>query len=213
MPIIPIIRSGGSKPSGKITITENGTGIDVALYAEADVAVPASAVVSGTKSITANGTGIDVTNYAAVDVAVPSSEPQYSKVTVNVVDYRTGNNKTEVALPSATSNFINAIEVAPNGSFEVPVLKHFSFTVSGERRTRYSGFFEFNNTSAATSVTINTGNIVVSESTWATPIVNGSTDTSRRSTTKGVMFSYLEYDGSTTPVITITYGTPPAEST
>lgn len=64
----------GSKPTGTITITENGTGIDVAQYADATVAVPASAVVSGTKSITANGTNIDVTNYAKVDVNVPAAE-------------------------------------------------------------------------------------------------------------------------------------------
>ena len=83
MPIIPIIRSGGPKPSGKIEITNNGTGIDVAQYAEADVAVPASAVVSGTKSITANGTDIDVTNYAKVDVAVPSSSTTMGSITVS----------------------------------------------------------------------------------------------------------------------------------
>lgn len=60
-------------PTGKKTITTNGTDIDVAEYATADVAVPASAVVSGTKNITANGTNIDVTEYAAVDVAVPAT--------------------------------------------------------------------------------------------------------------------------------------------
>ena len=63
MPIIPIIKSGGSKPSGKITITENGTGIDVAKYAEADVAV-ASASWEG-KVTVINNTGNNVTVYAA----------------------------------------------------------------------------------------------------------------------------------------------------
>lgn len=66
--------NGGVTPEGTITITQNGTGIDVAQYADATVAVPASAVVSGTKSITANGTNIDVTNYAKVDVNVPAAE-------------------------------------------------------------------------------------------------------------------------------------------
>lgn len=63
MPIIPIIRSGGPKPSGKITITENGTGIDVAAYAEADVAVP---ITSWQGNVTVvNNTGRNVTVYVA----------------------------------------------------------------------------------------------------------------------------------------------------
>lgn len=75
---------GGKAPEGKISITANGTDIDVSAYALADVAVPASAVVSGTKSITANGTDIDVTNYAKVDVAVESGgTPEYRDVTVS----------------------------------------------------------------------------------------------------------------------------------
>lgn len=66
--------SGLVKPTGTKSITANGSNIDVAAYAKANVNVPASAVVSGTKNITANGTNIDVTNYAAVDVAVQSTE-------------------------------------------------------------------------------------------------------------------------------------------
>lgn len=42
-------------------------------YSQVNVAVPASAVDSGTKSITANGSNQDVVGYAAVDVAVPNS--------------------------------------------------------------------------------------------------------------------------------------------
>ena len=59
-------------PTGSTSITNNGTDINIAQYATVNVAVPASAVVSGTLPITQNGTGIDVTNYAAVNVAVPS---------------------------------------------------------------------------------------------------------------------------------------------
>lgn len=72
--VLASVVGGGVEPEGTITITENGTGIDVAQYADATIAVPASAVVSGTKSITANGTNIDVTNYAKVDVNVPAAE-------------------------------------------------------------------------------------------------------------------------------------------
>ena len=58
----------GIVPTGTISITENGTGIDVTEYASANVAVPQP---TGTISITANGTGIDVAEYASADVAVP----------------------------------------------------------------------------------------------------------------------------------------------
>ena len=42
-------------------------------YSQVNVAVPASAVDTGTKQITANGNNQDVVGYAAVDVAVPNS--------------------------------------------------------------------------------------------------------------------------------------------
>lgn len=61
----------GIIPEGKITITENGTDIDVAQYALADV--NAGITPTGTKDITENGNNIDVTNYAAVNVNVPTA--------------------------------------------------------------------------------------------------------------------------------------------
>ena len=62
----------GITPSGTLAIATNGSH-DVTNYATAAVAVPASAVDSGTKSITANGNGQDVVGYAAVNVNVPNS--------------------------------------------------------------------------------------------------------------------------------------------
>lgn len=59
------------QPAGKITISENGTNVNIAQYATADIAVPQGVFPAGTKLITENVTGEDVTNYAAVDVAVP----------------------------------------------------------------------------------------------------------------------------------------------
>ena len=56
----------GITPSGTLAIATNGSH-DVTNYATAAVAVPASAVDSGTKSITANGNGQDVVGYAAAD--------------------------------------------------------------------------------------------------------------------------------------------------
>lgn len=62
----------GITPSGTLAIATNGSH-DVTNYATAAVAVPASAVDTGTKSITANGNGQDVVGYAAVNVNVPNS--------------------------------------------------------------------------------------------------------------------------------------------
>lgn len=70
MHVWEVIQIGGVTPTGKITITENGTGIDVAQYASADVAVPEP---TGTITITTNGT-TDVTQYAtAVTSVLPSA--------------------------------------------------------------------------------------------------------------------------------------------
>ena len=68
MPIIPIIRSGGPKPSGKITITENGTGIDVAQYAEADVAVPSSDPILGEITVKTYTSGYYVDIYGIINI-------------------------------------------------------------------------------------------------------------------------------------------------
>lgn len=62
----------GVVPTGTLAIATNGSH-DVTNYATANVAVPASAVDSGTKNITANGNNQDVVGYAAVNVNVPNS--------------------------------------------------------------------------------------------------------------------------------------------
>lgn len=68
----------GITPSGTLAIATNGSH-DVTNYATANVAVPASAVDTGTKNITANGNGQDVIGYAAVDVNVPGIVPAGTK--------------------------------------------------------------------------------------------------------------------------------------
>ena len=66
-----IMGMSGVEPTGTIMITENGT-VDVSEYAQANVDIPASAVVSGTKNISSNGEH-DVTNYESAKVNVPAS--------------------------------------------------------------------------------------------------------------------------------------------
>ena len=62
----------GTTPTGTISITENGEGIDVSSYATANVAVPNPS--TGTLTITENGENIDVSQYAYVTVAVTAAE-------------------------------------------------------------------------------------------------------------------------------------------
>ena len=67
----------GSVPTGKINITENGTNIDVAQYATADVQVPQPI---GKTTITQNGTDINIAQYAVADVIV---QPNVDSKTIN----------------------------------------------------------------------------------------------------------------------------------
>ena len=68
---------GGGATLGEKSISANGvynaSSDSLDGYSKVTVAVPASAVDSGTKQITQNGNGQDVVGYAAVDVAVPNS--------------------------------------------------------------------------------------------------------------------------------------------
>ena len=68
------IPEGYVKPTGNISITENGENINVNEYATASVNVPIPEgyiVPSGNKEITQNGENIDVAQYATATVAVP----------------------------------------------------------------------------------------------------------------------------------------------
>lgn len=196
----------GVTPTGKITITENGSDIDVAQYAKADVTVPNPS--TGTLPITANGT-YNVASYASAEVNVSGSTPNYKTVTVNVVSYLS--DKTEIGIPSASNIYFNAIEIpVEGGSCQVPCIQAIQdYYVSYNSRRRYVGFFMVNNYQEPTNVSINTGEVVVPANSWKMPIKNGSTEDSRMSKTKAVLFTFVAYSGSPDPVITITYGTPP----
>lgn len=65
-------------PTGTKSITANGSDIDVAQYAKANVAVPQP---TGNVSLTENGEGIDIAQYATATVAVPN--PSTGKVEIN----------------------------------------------------------------------------------------------------------------------------------
>ena len=175
------------EPTGKITITQNGTDIDVAQYATADVNVPASAVVSGTKSITENGSGIDVTNYATADVAVPASAvvsgtksitangsgidvTNYAAVNVNVAGLETSqiqitnNTSSSVQVSGLTSEEIRPDTGEPKVNALVKGSQ--SYLLAGSSRT-YKGWFWFNNSfvgGAAGVVWIGNGSLNVTSS-------------------------------------------------
>ena len=67
-------------PTGTINITENGTDVDVAQYAKADVAVPQP---TGNVELTVNGTDIDIAQYATATVAVPNPSTGSLEITTN----------------------------------------------------------------------------------------------------------------------------------
>ena len=94
------------EPTGTISITANGTGIDVSAYAEADVAVPQGITPTGTINISTNG-DTDVTNYATAHVAVPQPS---GKITIT-------SNGTDVDVSSyATADIAVPQGVFPTGS-------------------------------------------------------------------------------------------------
>lgn len=63
---------GGITPTGKITITENGTGIDIAEYATADVSVSGGSSDFSTAQVTViNNTSSDVMCFAAMTLVTP----------------------------------------------------------------------------------------------------------------------------------------------
>jgi hypothetical protein len=67
-------------PTGTKSITENGSDIDVAQYAKADVAVPQP---TGNVELTENGTDIDIAQYATATVAVPNPSTGSLEITTN----------------------------------------------------------------------------------------------------------------------------------
>lgn len=67
-------------PTGTKSITENGSDIDVAQYAKADVAVSQP---TGNVELTENGTDIDIAQYATATVAVPNPSTGSLEITTN----------------------------------------------------------------------------------------------------------------------------------
>ena len=83
-------------PAGTFNISENGSSIDVASYAYANVAVPIPAgyiVPTGTLNVSANGNNIDVAAYAGVNVNVPIPAGYIvPSGTITIDDNEIGNN-------------------------------------------------------------------------------------------------------------------------
>lgn len=99
-------------PTGTKTITENGTDIDVAQYAKADVAVPEP---TGNIELTQNGTGIDIADYATATVAVPEPtgniEITENGTNIDVAQYATAS----VAVPVPSGS----LDITEDGTYDV----------------------------------------------------------------------------------------------
>jgi hypothetical protein len=112
--------SGGGSTLITKNISANGTynaSSDFADgYSQVTVAVPASAVDSGTKNITANGSNQDVVGYAAVDVAVPNSYSASDE----------GKVVSNGALVAQTSDTVTA-----NDTYDTTLINSLTVNVSG----------------------------------------------------------------------------------
>lgn len=97
-------------PTGTKSITANGSDIDVAQYAKANVAVPQP---TGNISLTENGEGIDIAQYATATVAVPN--PSTGKVEI------TGTAEVDVT-NYAAAQVVDANLVAENIKKDVTIL-------------------------------------------------------------------------------------------
>lgn len=99
-------------PAGKLDITENGEGIDVAQYATADVAVPQP---EGNVELTENGTNIDIAQYATATVAVPQPDGNVelteNGTNIDIAQYATAT----VAVPQPTGTF----SITENGDYDI----------------------------------------------------------------------------------------------
>lgn len=114
------IPDGYIKPSGTVTVTENGT-VDVTNYASAQVNVPVPdgyVKPSGTKSITANGTH-SVSGYANAEVNVPvgvfpsGTKSITANGTVDVTNYAS----VSVNVPTETVEEYDGTVTVSGGSF------------------------------------------------------------------------------------------------
>lgn len=97
-------------PTGTKSITANGSDIDVAQYAKANVAVPQP---TGNVSLTENGENIDIAQYATATVAVPN--PSTGKVEIN------GTAEVDVT-NYASAQVVDANLVAENIKKDVTIL-------------------------------------------------------------------------------------------
>ena len=109
----------GTTPSGKITITENGTDIDVAQYALADVAVPASASDFSTAEVS-----IVNSTLAALDIYLPYYEeaggdnPAYSGGAWQVSANETSTLNVVLYKGTALAVFVGSVTLAITGDAE-----------------------------------------------------------------------------------------------
>ena len=95
-------------PTGTVEINANGTGIDVAQYATADIAVPQPN--GGKITLTQNATDVDIWNYETADVAVPQPTGKIT-ITDNGTDIDVSQYATaDVNVTVHLENFIDLIE-------------------------------------------------------------------------------------------------------
>ena len=110
-----VVKNGALASQTSTTKSANGT-YDTTTNNQVTVAVPASAVDTGTKNITSNGNNQDVVGYAAVNVSVPNSYSASDE----------GKVVSSGALVSQTSDTVTA-----NDTYDTTLINSLTVNVSG----------------------------------------------------------------------------------
>ena len=151
-----------SSVSGTISITSNGTGIDVGQYQYADVAVPQGITPTGTLSITNNGT-YDVTNYAnaAVNVSGGSGLPSDMEISSLVT---ISSNVSSFTVPYDSTRTVAGVVVIPDTLQGIAYEMTFVFCkmnfLTGTFDQTYAAFFNYNLTQEQTQINSTVGQVV-----------------------------------------------------
>lgn len=196
------------RPQGSKSITENGTGIDVAQYATVDVNVSGGGITpTGNINIAQAGT-TDVTNYATATVASGSATASASKGTVSnhsvtvtpsvtrTAGYITAGSASGTAVTVSASELVSGSQtITENGTVDVTNLASVTVDVQGGSSSIHIG--------TATATPASTGTLaftgILSQPTSFYVVSTNEVTSAQAGRVSGIVF-----DGTTSHIQTVT---------